>query len=223
MKTLFYNKNRCGQKGFSSLVWLLIFALICVGLYFYFYKNNFETPPNTNDKAPATTTSEINLKTYTNTSNKFSIKYLDDFTLNESNDGGYLNELNLFDLSLNAPKDLDKNTDFNVGRIEILISSSTSKCYTSSYSNEEMSGILDINGKSFHYDPKQPFDDAASGGQRGKYSLFALIDNNKCYRITKLVGYRDLRGFADPPYPQHFDEAKVNKVLDDIISSFLVE
>ncbi|HTE48631.1 MAG TPA: hypothetical protein VK675_01860 [Candidatus Paceibacterota bacterium] len=177
-------------------------------------KTNLITQPSTQPDETS------NWKTYTNDQYNLSIKYPVDFSINESKGGGFFNEQNLYDLSISAPADYQKNTDFNIGRIEILVSPSIAKCYTSSSNGGNLSSIKLINGISFYYNPQQPFEDDAMGGQRGKDSLFASIHDNQCYRIQKFVGYRDARGFTNPPYPQHFDEQKVNTDLDNIISTF---
>ena len=167
---------------------------------------NSSSTNQTPDQAPS-------LITYKNSKYNFSIQYPKDFSIQESVDYGPV-------LSIRVPTNYQKGTDFNVGLINISVSTSTAKCYTSNYANEAMTGIKVIGGKSFHYNVKQPFDDAAMGGQRGKESSFAIINNGLCYTIEKLIGYRDLRGFADGPYPPHFDEAKVNADLDSVIASF---
>ena len=167
------------------------------------------------------TTPTTSLKTYLNNQYGFSIQYPNNFRKSETNDGGFFNELNIFSASIDVPIGYQNGTDFNVGRITIMVSPTTSKCYSSQGSDEDMTATKIINGKSFRYNPKQPIDDAAMGGQRGSDSLFVIIENGQCYRIAKLVGYRDPRGFTDPPYPPHFDEQKVNADLDAIVSSFV--
>jgi hypothetical protein len=161
-----------------------------------------------------------NWKTYTNAQYNFSIQYPKNFTMAESQGGGFFDEQNLYDLSINAPADYQKDTDFNIGRIEMFVSPKTTNCFTLSQNGGNLSAVKIINGISFHYNPQQPFEDDAMGGQRGKDSLFAAILNGQCYRIEKLVGYRDAHGFTEPPYPPHFDEQKVNADLDAIISTF---
>lgn len=160
------------------------------------------------------------LKTYTNSKYSFSLNYPVEYLLNESNNGGFFNEVNIFDLSLRVPSDYQKGTDFNTGTIDISVSPTIAKCYYSNGTDEDMTALKVINNKSFHYNPKQPFSDSAMGGQRGSSSMFSIVLNGQCYRIQKLVGYRDLRGFAEPPYPPHFDEQKANLDLDNIISTF---
>ncbi len=170
-----------------------------------------------NSSAVPTTTDS---KTYSNNDYGFSFNYPDGYLLNENNNGGFFNELNIFELSIIVPSGYQKGTDFNTGRVDVIVSPSIAKCYSTDYVNEDMNAIKEINGKSFHYNPKQPFPDNAMGGLRGLGSLFSIIENGKCFRIAKQVAYRDLHGFSDPPYPPHYDEQKLNTDLDNIISTF---
>ena len=173
-----------------------------------------------NNLASSSADTNSDWKTYTNVKYGFTLNYPSNFSLKESQNGGFFDELNLYNLSVSAPADYQKGTDFNVGRIDVIVSSSTAKCYTSSPNSNDLSSVKNINGISFHYNSRQPFSDDAMGGQRGTYSLFATIDNGQCYRITKTVGYRDSSGFTNPPYPLHFNEQSVNADLDNIILSF---
>ena len=161
--------------------------------------------------------------TFTNSAQKFSINYPLGFTSEESAAGGFYNETNLYNLSINVPASYQKNTDFNIGRVTVSVSPTITQCYSSSGSSTiDMTATKVINGITFHYNLSQPTDDSAMGGQRGKLSLFATIANNHCYRIEKQVGYRDLHGFTEPPYAPHFDEAMVNADLDAIITSIAI-
>ncbi len=161
-----------------------------------------------------------NWKTYKNEEFGFEIKYPKDFLIQESKDGGFFNETNSFTLSINTSKDYQKGTDFSGAFINISPSSKTDNCYRYGPSGPELSASKEIGDTTFHFDPRQPISDSAMGGQRGWYSLFTTISNRQCYRISKSIGYRDSRGFADPPYSPHFDENKVNIDLDKIISTF---
>jgi len=169
------------------------------------------------------TTNIANWETYSNSQYGFDLSYPSGYLLDESNNGGFFNEINLFNLSIKVPNDYQKGTDFNVGRVTVTVSSTTSKCYSSNSTYEDMTATKTINEKSFRYNSKQPFDDNAMGGQRGSWSIFSTIENGRCYRIEKRIGYRDLRGLKDPPYLPHFDEQKVNLDLDNIISTFLIK
>jgi len=189
---------------------LIILAILLIGGGVYLFLKN--------DKAPAQLV-EDNLKSYSNQEYGFSVKYPNDFVLSEGKTS-FFSELGLFGISVNAPADYEKGTDFNVGRINLSVSSSTAKCYVSNLVEGVFSAEKNIGGKTFYYNPLQPFSDAAMGGQRGEESLFASVIDGQCYRITKTIGYRDLKGFTDPPYAPHFDEAKVNAEFDSIISSF---
>ena len=193
------------------LITILIVLLISGAVYIYQNNNKETIVPIV--KMPENNSPASDLNTYTNSKYNFSIQYPRDINIEENNDYGA-------SLSIKVPSDYQKGTDFNVGLINISVSTSTEKCYISNYANEVMTGIKIIGGKSFHYNIKQPFDDAAAGGQRGKESSFAIVNNGFCYTIQKLVGYRDLRGFSDGPYPPHFDEVKANADLDTVISSF---
>jgi hypothetical protein len=157
---------------------------------------------------------------YTNEKYGISFKYPKDFTLQETENGGYFDELGIFELSLTMPQKYQKDTDFTNGRIDIMVSPKTDKCYKeNTIQSRELTATKEINRTVFHYDPKQPFSDAAMGGVRAWTSLFAVIKNDACYRIAKDVIYRQLQGFAEPPYPPHFDEKMVNEILDKVISS----
>ena len=189
---------------------LIILAILLIGGGVYLFLKNDKTPvPQVQD----------NFKPYSNQEYGFSVKYPKDFVLSEGKTS-FFNELDIFGISIKAPADYEKDTDFNVGNITLSVSSSTAKCYISNSVAGVLSAEKNIGGKTFYYNPLQPFSDAALGGQRGEESRFASVINGQCYRITKLIGYSDLRGFTDPPYAPHFDEAKVNAEFDSIISSF---
>ncbi|HEU5114941.1 MAG TPA: hypothetical protein VFT82_04220 [Candidatus Paceibacterota bacterium] len=151
-----------------------------------------------------------------------SLAYPKDYSFREEADAGFFNELGIYDAIINVPQDYQRGTDFEVGRVDVLVSTTTANCYTESPSGRILSATKTINGTDFKYDPNQPLADDAMGGQRGMYSLFAAAKNGFCYRIEKEVGFRDLRGFADPPYPPHFDETKANADLDAIVGTITI-
>ncbi len=166
---------------------------------------------------------QIGWKTYSNSQYGFSLSYPADYIFSESNNGGFFNELNIFELFIHVPNGYQKGTDFSIGAVNVMVSPSISKCYSSDGVNEDMTSTKIINGKSFKYNPRQPLDDSAMGGQVGSWSMFTTVEKGQCYRIEKQVGYRNSRGFKDPPYPPHFDEQKANSDLDNIISTFLIK
>ena len=196
------------------IISLLIVSLILIYVVYSYAEKQKYSDVSTVTSQNSTSTNVSDLTTYNNSKYNFSIKYPKDYTITE-NDENYG-----FNLSIKVPSDYQKGTDFNVGSVNITEGTSTKDCYISNYGNENMTGVKIIGGKEFHYDIKQPFDDAAMGGQRGKVLSFAIINDGLCYRIEKMIGYRDLRGFSDGPYPPHFNEKKVNSDLDIIISSF---
>ena len=163
-----------------------------------------------------------NYKVFRSDTNKFEIHYPKDFTFSESNDAGYNNELNLYHVSFNPSPNYQKGTDFGNAFVDVSISSKTENCKKQNPQGLVFTGTKTIGGETFYFDPKQPTSDAAMGGERGFSSLFATVYNGQCYRIQKLLSYRDLHGFVDEPYnyPPHFDEKKVNEDLDTIINSF---
>lgn len=220
------NKINQKQKG-SAAVWIIAIVVIAALVYLIAtYSNSksamVDTGTNQAKSTNSTTTSTSSADSKNFVSAKgFSIVYPSDFQVQESLNGGdFFNELNLYSLELRTAANYQKGTDFEIAFINILVSSSTAACYTASPIGRSLSSTKTINGIQFHYDSSQPFEDDAMGGARGKDSLFAAIHNGQCYRIDKLIGYRDPRGFTDPPYPPHFDEAKVNGDIDQIINSF---
>lgn len=230
------NKSRLN----TVLLVIIILLIICIG---YLLLNNSKKQVQTNvsivdsssnvqntnsDKNlnKNTTNTEktytTDLKKYTNNKYGFSVQYPNDYKISETNNDGFYNELNIFGLHISVPIGYQSGTDFSVASIEITVSPTTDKCYSSQGdTNQDMTAIKTIGGKSFHYNPGQPIDDSAMGGQRSSISLFSTINNGQCYRIEKLIGYRDPRGFSEPPYPPHFDQQKANTDLDKIISSII--
>ncbi len=222
------------QKGFATIAIIgIILGVLIVGVVVYYLWNNNKQDvgviidgTNLSKTKDATTSNSNNfsnsgLKKYDNTKYAFNLFYPPEYLSSETENGGFYDELNIFNLDIKTPDGYQKDTDFGEGRVTIMVSPTISNCYyikDSIYGN--MTAIKMINGKAFHYNPKQPFEDAAMGGQRGLISLFSLIENGKCYRIEKTIMYRDSRGFREPPYPPHFDEQKANLDLDNIISTF---
>lgn len=194
----------------QTLIAGAILALIAItGLYSY-YKNQ---------------TKNLSAETKTFTSDKFgiSLRAPEDYTVSETESGGYFNEKILYTVEVRLPSHYQPETDFNLGFLSISVSPTTTHCYKDESHNVDMTTSRMINGISFYYNPKQPFPDAAMGGQRGFDSFYATIHNNQCIRIEKLIGYRDLRGFAEPPYPKHFDEKQADADLEAVISTITLK
>ena len=192
----------------------IIIAVVLIVAVFFLTRFN-------NKKAiPVVPNIQIGWQAFENKDKDFGILYPTGFLVNESTDGGFYSELDLYTLSIKAPDNYQQGTDLNVATVIVSVSDTTSKCFSSNSTDMDMTETKSINGKVFNYNPKQPFDDNAMGGQRGTSSIFSTVENAKCYRIQKLKGYRDLRGFAEPPYPPHFDEVDANKTLEGIIGSF---
>ncbi len=164
-------------------------------------------------------------KAFTSSNNDFSIQYPTTYLAEESNNGGYYNEVNLHNLSIRFPIGYQKGTDFNVGFISVSVSPTTNKCYASGGQDQDMTATKTIGSTVFHYNPSQPTDDSAMGGQRGKAWLYSTIQNGKCYRIEKTIGYRDVHGYVDEPYnyPAHYDEAKASADLDAVIATLVLK
>ena len=208
---------------------LLVLSLIVLGILVlagsFYYLGNSSENKEVKNIIPEKVTNDISKdkETYTYKNHGITIELPKNFLISESNDGGFYDEINLYRLSINAPSDYQKNTDFSNAFVNISISPKIIKCYSSNGVDEDMTSIKNVNGLSLRYNPKQPFSDNAMGGQRGFSSSFSFIVKGQCYRIEKIVGYRDLRGFAEPPYPVHFNEQKANLDLDNIISSIFVE
>lgn len=186
--------------------------------------NTPTTPPVTPTISPTVPeNNHAGWHTVTNTQYGFQIQYPAGYQTQESNNGGFYNETNIYDLSISVPIGYQSGTDFNVGRIDLSVSPSTSMCYSSSgTSTIDMTATKTIGDNVFHYNPAGPLDDSAMGGQRGTDTLFALIHNGQCYRIQETMGYRDLHGFSEPPYPPHYDEAQLNSDLESIIETLVL-
>jgi hypothetical protein len=207
------------NKNGSPIIKLLIALVLIIGIYVLVLNNKKEEVIVDNNPPAETDTT----KTFTSTAHRFSIKYPADFTFEESNSGGFYNEINLYSVALGMPKSYQADTDFNLGRITVSVSPTTTLCYSSNGQTQDMTATKQINGKTFHYNPAGPQGDAAMGGQRGTTFILSTIANDKCYRVQEEIGYRDLRGFAEPPYPAHFNEAKVNADLDAIIATLTIQ
>lgn len=172
-----------------------------------------------NSKSNTQTTLNGTMKTFTNSKYSFSIQYPANFTAEETNSDGYFDHLNLYSVTLRTPSGYQANTNFDQGWVAVSVDPSIKDCYTlNSENNAPMTSTRIIDGKSFHYDPSQPIDDSAMGGQQGEDSVFALVENGQCYRVQKTIGWHTLSAGK-----QQFDKSKVNADLDAIISTLVIK
>src|SRR5258706_6295843 len=97
------------NKGFSSIAIILIIIVVLAvgGVAYYARQSSNNTPRN----IPSTTTVTTSLKTYLNSQYGFSIQYPNNFRESETNDGGFFNELNIFNASIDVPIGYQNGTD----------------------------------------------------------------------------------------------------------------
>jgi hypothetical protein len=137
------------------------------------------------------TLSSFGWKTYINTKYRYEIKYPGTYSIIET--------YNPDDLLLRSTSDYQKDTDLTFAGVSVDTNTPVTQC------------------KDY---PKQPIEDDAMGGERGKNYSHSIIRNGLCYTIRYLHVYRDLRDFKDPPYPPHYDEIKVLTDLEEMVASF---
>jgi hypothetical protein len=218
----------------KKIIIATLVVLIIVAGYFIFqpkYTGKITTPGIVDTQPKIAVNNVDNIpgwKTFTNEKYHLSVQYPTDFKISEQNNGAYFNESINYTLSISAPSDYQKNTNFTGAWISINNDSSIEKCffYNSNDNNPDMTATRVINGITFHYNPDQPFPDSAMGGQRGLYSLFAAVFDNQCYRVDETIGWHD-SNWNEPagyhsPVPD-FDLQKVNSDFDRMISSVVLK
>lgn len=222
------------KKNNTLVIVLIIIIIVLVGYIVIKSKNNGTVASDTatnsqvvkdtsdqtsGSKSNTQTTSNGTTKTFTNSKYSFSIQYPTNFTSEETNSDGYFDHLNLYSVTLRTPSSYQANTNFDQAWVAISVDPSTKDCYTlNSENNTPMTSTRIIGDKSFHYDPGQPIDDSAMGGQQGEDSVFALVENGQCYRVQKTIGWHTLSAGK-----QQFDKSKVNADLDTIISTLVIK
>lgn len=208
----------------GTLVWVVASSKKSVENMDYNFPTSVDINQKNNDSLPVVTSPQLQIKDgwkeYTDSTNKFSIQYPENFINQGIQPGGFYTEINIPTLTIRFPNDYQKGTDYDGAFIELSVSPKTDKCFSSNYETENINLTRVINGTTFHY--TEPVNDSAMGGVRGTSILMSAVKNGKCYRISKTYSYRDYLGLMEPPYPPHYDEQKIKDDLESIITTLII-